>query len=98
MADEEQEKASYDLEQVYDEQISPLMKQIIEICKEHDLPVVASFAYAYNADEGDKKLCTTNINMGSTRYPDEFHKICTILKGGADFAAFTITSGPMKQP
>lgn len=35
----------YNLESVYDEKISPLMTQIIAICKEHNMPMVASFAY-----------------------------------------------------
>ena len=35
----------YDLEAVYDEQIAPLMAQVIELCQEHQLPVIASFCY-----------------------------------------------------
>ena len=34
-------------EQVYDEQIAPLMKQIVAICKEHQIPMVAKFQYAH---------------------------------------------------
>ena len=34
----------YNLESIYDEKISPLMRQIIDICKEHNMPMVASFA------------------------------------------------------
>jgi hypothetical protein len=30
-------------EQVYDEQIAPLMKQIIEICKREKMPMFADF-------------------------------------------------------
>lgn len=42
-----------DLEKVYDEKINPLMAQIIAICKEHNMPFVASFQYS---DDG---LCTS---------------------------------------
>jgi hypothetical protein len=35
-----------DNESVYDKQINPLMAQIIAICKEHNLPFVASFQYS----------------------------------------------------
>lgn len=44
-----------DNEQVYDEKIYPLMKQIIEICKENNLPFFASFQYQ---EDG---FCTTSI-------------------------------------
>lgn len=35
-----------DNEDVYDAQISPLMEQIIAICKEHGIPMLMSFEYA----------------------------------------------------
>lgn len=35
-----------DNEKVYDEQIAPLVDQIIAICNENDLPFVADFEYA----------------------------------------------------
>ena len=46
-------------EDVYDEQIAPLMSKIIAICKEHDIPVVAQFQYANTEEEA--ALCTTTI-------------------------------------
>lgn len=45
-------------EQIYDEQIAPLMAKIIEICKVEQIPMFAEFQYA-NLD-----FCTTCI------YPD----------------------------
>jgi hypothetical protein len=36
-------------EDIYDEQISPLMTKIIAICKEHQIPMVAQFQYANDA-------------------------------------------------
>jgi hypothetical protein len=30
-------------EEIYDEKISPLMKQVISICKEHKIPMIADF-------------------------------------------------------
>lgn len=46
------------LERVYDEKIAPLMDQIIAVCKEHEMPVVASFQY------GAEDLCTTFLPFG----------------------------------
>lgn len=45
-------------EQIYDEQIAPLMAKIIEICKAEQIPMFAEFQYA------DLDFCTTCI------YPD----------------------------
>lgn len=44
-----------DNEHIYDEQIAPLMTQIIAICNEHKIPMVASFEYAPG------ELCTTSL-------------------------------------
>ena len=38
-------KLKSDKEKIYDEQISPLMSQIIEICKEHKIPLFANFGF-----------------------------------------------------
>jgi len=38
-------------ETVYDEQISPLVKQINEICKEHGISVMSSFILDEHGDE-----------------------------------------------
>lgn len=46
MSDKTEMPRTWDLEAIYDEQISPHMAEIIRICKEHDLPFVASFEYA----------------------------------------------------
>lgn len=50
----------YDLEQVYDEQISPLMVRIIAICMEHRLPMVAEFQFAHDPENGGAH-CTTAL-------------------------------------
>lgn len=48
-------------EAVYDEKISPLMAQIIQICKENDIPMVASFQINDDRPDGAAFLCTTVI-------------------------------------
>jgi len=51
-------------EAVYDEQINPLMAQIIAICKEHDIPLVADFQLDDDrdaCDPGDTFHCTTYV-------------------------------------
>lgn len=45
-------------EQVYDEQISPLMTQLLEVCQREGIPMFASFQYR---DEG---FCTSALSTG----------------------------------
>lgn len=71
---------SWGLERIYDEQIAPLMTQIIAICQEHEIPLVATFEYEPN------ECCSTVINIG--RNPD------TVLKGMYR-AAMGRGSGPL---
>jgi len=51
----------FDKEDIYDNEISPLMGEIIAICKENNIPMVASFAYE-NCEENGVGCCTTTIN------------------------------------
>lgn len=51
-------------EDVYDEQINPLMARIIAICKEHDIPLVADFQLDDDRDACDPEdtfHCTTYV-------------------------------------
>lgn len=62
-------------EHIYDEQISPLMTQIIAICNEHKIANVLTFLL--DRDEG--LVCTTcNINE-DTYPPDEFKELVDVL-------------------
>ena len=47
----------YDKEKIYDKEIYPLMSQIIEICKENDIQMFAT----YTLKEVDEIACTTYI-------------------------------------
>lgn len=46
-------------EQVYDEQISPLMAQIIKLCKEHDVPFIALFQLTDKNDTDGELFCNS---------------------------------------
>lgn len=85
---------SWDLEQVYDEKIAPLMTQIIAICKEHRIPVVASFAYARNADEDDTALCTTVLPFEGREVDSFVEAARAVYRRRSGIVALTITSGP----
>jgi hypothetical protein len=53
----------YDKEQVYDEKISPLMTEIIKICKENDIKMVADFYLREPTESEDEFHCTTALIM-----------------------------------
>lgn len=46
-------------EDVYDNEIAPLMTRIIEICQKHEIPVLATFQYTEPGEEAG--FCTTSI-------------------------------------
>lgn len=46
-----------DNEKIYDEQISPLITKIVEICIEHDLPMLATFQCTHDV------FCSTVIGI-----------------------------------
>ena len=49
----------YDKEQIYDEKIYPLMKKIIDICKESDMQML--FSCYLKTDESGDLNCTTYL-------------------------------------
>jgi hypothetical protein len=81
----------YDLEKVYDEQVAPLMSKIIEICKEHKMPMVASFQYQVDEERGPG-FCTTIMVDGpdskEVRFPtaEKLWKAAEVLKPQKPFA------------
>ena len=80
-------------EDVYDEQISPLMTQIIAICKEHRIPLVAQFNYANEPDAGPR-MCTTILPAEAFDRDDEgqSERMAKAARCNPEFAAFTITT------
>jgi hypothetical protein len=63
---------TWDKESVYDNEISPLVSQIIAICKRESIPVVASFQYCDGGDDGPG-FCTTVILTSERGAPDWPH-------------------------
>ena len=61
-------------EEIYDEQINPLMAQIIAICKEHNIAHVCSFSL-----DDDGLMCTTCNTSDETDPPDELRECVRLL-------------------
>lgn len=83
-------KELFDLESVYDSEISPLMGQIIEICKKHKMPMLCSFAFHNDADKGVGD-CTTLLNGFDGRSHEPYALALRAIRSGPSCTAFTIT-------
>jgi hypothetical protein len=51
----------FDVEAAYDEHIHPLMAQIIALCKEHGIPMLASFQLTGKQAESAEMMCSTAL-------------------------------------
>jgi hypothetical protein len=72
-------------EKIYDERISPLMAQILTICKENGIAMVAQFAIP-NPDDPDL-VCTSCLTDESSKLSQDMEAARQILTKG--FIAFT---------
>jgi hypothetical protein len=82
------EPEPYDLEAVYDAELAPLMTQIIEICKRHKMPMIASFAYACE-DADNVRLCTTALPRDGWQ-PNSFKAAFAAIYRRPSLLVFTI--------
>ena len=84
------EKMGFNKEYVYDQEIAPLVSQIIEVCKSNDIPMVASFCYGLS-DNDAEDLCTTFITQSDGWVPESFEDCRKRLFSSPFLMAFTIT-------
>jgi len=90
-------------ESVYDEQISPLMAEIIKICKENKIPAFCSFGLDPNQEDDTEQedglpstlWCTTSLPISERKSDNtEINKLYKVRYEGYDvvapFTAFTI--------
>ena len=66
-------------EEFYDEKISPLMSQIIALCAEGEIPMLADFALDWDEDEQNFLKCTTVMLNEEWEPPEEMIKAVNIL-------------------
>lgn len=67
-------------EQVYDEKISPLMAQIIDVCKANNIAFVASFSIPNDDDE--TLACTSALLTDETEPPQNLQDAVKVLRYG----------------
>lgn len=87
-------------EAAYDEHISPLMEKVIALCKEHKIPILASFDISGEdpeQDGADTLNCTTFVHNAGEGWPAPatFTKALDAIRPPSPtFMAFTITTKP----
>jgi len=86
---ERNEKSAWNLEDVYDSEISPLMGKIIEICKRVDMPMIASFVYENDVGGHGFGFCTTQL--GSFQ-PEQIRKAGTALRSDGGSPPLRLTT------
>ncbi len=80
---------TFDAETVYDEQIAPLMYEIVRICQRNDIPMLASFCYG--AEDGEPMLCTTAL-VENPRTPKKFLDAQAIIFARPKLMAFALSN------
>lgn len=76
-------------EEAYDAKVSPLMREVIAICKEHHIPVLAVF-HTPN-DDKDDLFCTTALLGKEFDAPDFMVEALGFLKRAAEPAPLVMT-------
>lgn len=77
-------------EDVYDNEISPLLRQIIDICNKHNIPMIASFVYE-NCEDRGPGCCTTLINDKENRVHPPLNKMMKVIKYTDEVSTMAIT-------
>ena len=81
-------------EDIYDNEISPLMKQVLTICKRAGIPLVADFRID-DGGEGEEPLFCTSIlpDHGNDSGAEHMRAVARAARPSVShFAAFTITN------
>jgi hypothetical protein len=66
-----------DKEAIYDEKINPLMAEIIKICQEHKIAMVASFATP--SDEDLDLFCSSRLPDETDEFPGHLAELSKVI-------------------
>ncbi|MFV3337887.1 hypothetical protein ACNFB1_11965 [Pseudomonas sp. NY15349] len=75
-------------EEIYDEQISPLMQNIIGVCREHGIAMIASFNIAHdgegpNGEDCSRLTCTSHLPDAEGAFDERFSKAAVVIQRSA---------------
>nr|WP_319555972.1 hypothetical protein [uncultured Vibrio sp.] len=78
-------------EQIYDEKISPLMQQIIHICQDNNITMLASFSIP--TEESPSLACTTALlSNDSDQLHDIYQKCARMIRNPSTSMLIKISS------
>lgn len=75
-------------EEIYDQEIGPLMTKIVATCQEHGIAMIASFSIPH--PQSPDLLCTTSLPDGDGKRPKQFARAHNIIING-DTQTFAMT-------
>ena len=82
---------AWDLEGVYDAEISPLVAEILAICKRVGMPMVATFQYAHDDDSGEDGFCTSALPIRPLDTCQTVVRASALIQGGGRPAPMLLT-------
>ena len=83
-------KPTIDNEDFYDEKIAPLMAQIIDLCKERDIPHVCVFQLQNKEANEDDPLCCSTVRVNDKNTTPAIMKAYRAIRPEHQVFAFTI--------
>jgi hypothetical protein len=91
--------SAIDKESIYDNEVSSLMSEIIDICQRNDIPMVASFQLSNGEreeDDGNPLMCTTVLLEPEWTADSLLKANRELFRSGPVFVAAMIISGKAK--
>ena len=82
---------TFDLEKLYDEKISPLISQVIEICKDNNVPMFFSACYKNDPNNPDGEMFCTTAILPENRKPQVLWEFYNYIIGHRSPSAMNIT-------
>ena len=90
----------YDKEAIYDDKINPLMAEIIKICKENQIHMLASFYLKEGTEDEGQLYCTTHLSPDDPETRSQkLIRCCNYIYSSETpfIAAVTITKQPERR-
>jgi len=89
-------EARTEKEAIYDEKISPLMAEILTLCKEHNINMAMTFSLGLDPEEGENLYCTSVLpcDKSDEEGYERVNECRAVMHPEPQFMAITITTSP----
>jgi hypothetical protein len=89
-------QSSTQKEAFYDERISPLMSQVIKLCKEGGINMAAQFSLGYDSDADSTLFCTTvlpDVDEDDVKGSERMFELRRVMYPRSPLVAITVIGG-----